>query len=164
VLKGNSIEIYNGELAFGFMDIHPRTKGQCLIIPKRHVAELKDLENKEIEEIFSAAKKICASIKESLGANGFSIIINLGPVAGQNVEHLALQIFPRYKNEETAGVPPGAIFKTLGSEIGEIKEIGNKIKAEIEIANKEKKEDTKRVEKVKNTLDVKRSKRVVEFV
>lgn len=166
LVKEGAIEVYNGKKAFAFMDINPRAKGHCIVIPKRHVPNFEGLDNEEIGEIFSSAKEICKSMGNNLNAKSFSLIINSGPFAGQRIEHIALQIIPRYEDEETSKVPAGAIFKNIETNKEEIMRLGNSIKifGKIDETKSEEREKDKEGAKERRILGVKKSKHGVEFV
>lgn len=91
IIKGNipSQKVYEDEDVLAFKDINPAAPVHIIIIPKKHIESVMDLNESNIgivEKIFAAAKKIAVS--ESLGDKGFRIVTNCGESAGQSVKHL----------------------------------------------------------------------------
>ena len=84
-----SQRVYEDEHVFAFRDIAPQAPVHVLIIPKSHaassVAELNEDNSYIAAKCLEAAAKIARS--EGLG-NGYRIITNSGPDAGQTVFHL----------------------------------------------------------------------------
>lgn len=91
--------VYEDENTMGFLDINPRALGHIMVIPKAHVETILDLEEKQIEPLFSAVKKITGLLNKAFKPDGFSIGINHGKWAGQEVNHLHVHIMPRWQND-----------------------------------------------------------------
>ncbi len=90
------------------LDASPATKGHSLIIPKEHYADLYDLPEETASKAIRLAKKLTAHITEKTGADGFNLVQNNGPVAGQTVFHFHLHLIPRYEDDgQKIGWKPG---------------------------------------------------------
>jgi histidine triad (HIT) family protein len=77
-----------------FLDAHPKAKGHTLIIPKKHFTNLMDLPSDLASEMMDMIKKVAEKrIKE--GAEGFNIVSNNFPAAGQVVMHTHIHLLPR---------------------------------------------------------------------
>lgn len=81
------------------MNIFPYNPGHLQVIPIRHVKNLEDLNNGEFVNFFSMAKKSIMLLKKAMKPRGFNIGINIGNFAGASIEHLHMQIVPRYNRE-----------------------------------------------------------------
>lgn len=71
-----------------FRDINPAAKTHVLVIPKRHISSAADLTQSDaalLGEIFDVINEIASS--EGL-EEGYRIVTNIGPDAGQSVHHL----------------------------------------------------------------------------
>jgi len=71
-----------------FKDIVPKATFHYLIIPKKHVKDLSSLQPNEFElgsKIFNMVKELSES---SLELKNFKLLVNNGPLAGQEVFHL----------------------------------------------------------------------------
>ena len=85
--------MHEDDLSVAFNDINPQSPTHCLVIPKRHVATLADAEEGDerlLGHLMTVAKKIAA--KEGLQKNGYRVVVNTGPNAGQTVFHLHVHL------------------------------------------------------------------------
>ena len=84
------------ELAYASFDSYPVTNHHCLIIPKRHVENYFDLNEKEIIACNQLIRKIKKEIeKKDSTIKGFNIGTNSGKVAGQTIMHCHIHLIPR---------------------------------------------------------------------
>src|SRR5690242_16412836 len=83
-IKGNLV--YQDEHVTGFRDLNPQAPVHVLLIPNRHVASLVELEDAELSwQLLQAACQV--AVEEKLD-NGWRLVTNIGPDAGQTVFHL----------------------------------------------------------------------------
>jgi histidine triad (HIT) family protein len=76
-----------------FEDIEPKAKIHLLIVPKKHIVSVNDLELSDkdlIAELILTAKKIAKD--KNLSESGYRIVLNVGKDAGQTVEHVHLHL------------------------------------------------------------------------
>ena len=76
-----------------FRDIDPRAPTHVLIVPRRHIASVNDLEQGDaglIGQLYLAAREIAAA--EGIDGNGYRLVMNTGPEAGQSVAHIHLHL------------------------------------------------------------------------
>ena len=81
------------ERALAFHDIDPRAPVHVLIIPRKHIESVTEMESAdegEIGHLFGLAQ----GIAETLGVaqSGYRLVINAGRNAGQSVDHLHLHL------------------------------------------------------------------------
>ena len=89
----NSNIVYENEYVIAFNDLNPLAKVHILIVPKKHISSLMELEENDlnyISEIHKAIKEI-AKMK-NIDKSGFRVITNIGEDAGQSVKHLHYHI------------------------------------------------------------------------
>ena len=87
-----STKVYEDELVFAFRDINPQAPTHILVIPKTHLASMAEVtgENSNVvAHIFEVIPQIAKA--EGL-ANGYRVVSNCGPDAGQTVFHLHFHI------------------------------------------------------------------------
>jgi len=101
--------IFENVHSYALLDIFPVTKGHTLIIPKRHILKLEDLNNEEILDIFETFKKVKNGIEKFFNAMGFNFGLNLGEISGQSIEHIHFHLIPRYRGDKK--FPDGGIRK-----------------------------------------------------
>ena len=87
-----STKVYEDETVYAFRDINPMAPTQILVIPKVHMASVNEVtaENRDVvAHIFEVIPQIAAA--EGL-VNGYRVVSNCGPDAGQTVNHLHFHI------------------------------------------------------------------------
>jgi histidine triad (HIT) family protein len=85
--------IYESDSAIAFRDVNPQAPTHVLVIPRKHVATINDL-NEEDQEIvgslYLAAKDIARA--EGLSDEGYRAVMNCNEGAGQSVFHIHLHV------------------------------------------------------------------------
>lgn len=91
IVKGeiSSNKVYEDEEILAFKDINPAAPIHILVIPKKHIESLADME-KEDEKVVGRIYGVINQIAEEQGVkqNGYRVIVNCGKDAGQEVMHL----------------------------------------------------------------------------
>lgn len=82
-----------------FMDIAPATRGHALVIPKRHVTDLWEIEPDQLAAVSTAAKRQAMRARDRLGADGVNLINSCGSAAWQTVFHFHMHVIPRYARD-----------------------------------------------------------------
>ena len=95
---------YRDDDVFAFKDIGPKAPLHELVVPTRHVATLADA-SPEDAAMYGRLMVVAAKrAKESgLAADGFRVVMNAGPAAGQTVFHVHLHVLAG----RTLTWPPG---------------------------------------------------------
>jgi histidine triad (HIT) family protein len=128
--------VYEDENFIAFLDIHPRSKGMTLIVPKKHIKSFEEDENLS-KEMFYIAVKIAEGIKKVLSP----IAISIAYMPSQ-IEHLNLRIYPYFENEI-----PLVENKPIEIRPEELKSIAEIIRNDIKIEKQEKKQEEVKEEK-----------------
>lgn len=96
-----SITVYEDDDVKAFLDISQVTPGHTLIIPKMHVENIFEYDDKLAAMIFSKVPKIAKAIKKSNPEiKGMNICQNNGEIAYQSVMHSHIHLVPRYTNND----------------------------------------------------------------
>jgi histidine triad (HIT) family protein len=83
---------YEDDKAFAFHDINPQAPMHILIVPKTHIAGLKEA-TLEDAELIGYCQLVAAKLaRERDIENGYRTVYNVGPGAGQSVFHLHLHL------------------------------------------------------------------------
>lgn len=90
IVKGEipSTKIFENENVIGFKDLRPQAAIHQLFIHKGHTKDINDLSKndpQELSDVFNAIRTYTQT--EGLDKNGFRVVTNLGPFAGQTVFH-----------------------------------------------------------------------------
>ena len=99
IIEGSihSKTIYEDELVKVFLDINPNTNGHCLIIPKKHIVTVKEVDDILTTHILEVEKKIYDLLKEKLNIKGLTIVQN--NELGQEVKHYHVHLIPRHEDD-----------------------------------------------------------------
>jgi histidine triad (HIT) family protein len=79
-----------------FMDIAPATRGHALVIPKRHAADVFEIEPEQLAAVAKAAQRVALRIRDRLAPDGVNLINSNRPAAWQTVFHFHVHVIPRY--------------------------------------------------------------------
>ena len=87
----SSKAVFEDEFVYAFRDINPQAPTHILLIPKRHVSGVEELGPGD-EELVGSLIVRARELARSLGLEGFRLVFNSGPEAGQSVFHLHLHL------------------------------------------------------------------------
>ena len=89
-----SFKIRENEDFLAFFDIFPNTKGQTLVIPKKHYdSDLFLIEEKDFyEKYLQATQEVVNLLKKGLGVHRVAMVME-----GLAVPHLHLKLYPLYE-------------------------------------------------------------------
>ena len=97
VIKNQSI--FETENEYVIYNISPANKGQCVVVPKRHVEDIRELTDKEAGSLFETVKMVSEKLNKHLKPIGFNYGFNEGSYAGQRVFHFHFHILPRFETD-----------------------------------------------------------------
>lgn len=120
-------KVYEDDDVLVFLDITPVNPGHTLVIPKRHYDDLLELPEVEAARLIGIVKKIAPAILTGVGAAGFNLKLNNGPVAGQVVSHVHWHIVPRFSDDGRK------LWSGQSYEAGEAEKIAEKIKSQLTV-------------------------------
>ena len=93
-------KVYEDDDVLAILDISQATKGHTLVMPKKHYANLYEIDNEVFIKVMSRAKELAKDITAKTNALGCNILNNCNEAAGQSVMHFHVHILPRYKNDD----------------------------------------------------------------
>jgi histidine triad (HIT) family protein len=85
--------LYEDEDVLAFRDLSPQAPTHVLVIPRKPIPSLNDLEDGDAElvgKLFLAARQVAE--QEGIAAAGYRVVINCNAAAGQTVFHLHLHL------------------------------------------------------------------------
>jgi histidine triad (HIT) family protein len=91
--KVTAIIVHEDESSLAFRDINPQAPTHILIVPKKHMDDLRGMNNADREGIghlFLVAQQIAEKL--NLLKNGYRMVINNGRDAGQTVSHVHVHL------------------------------------------------------------------------
>ena len=122
-----SEKVFESARAFAFLDIRPLTRGHVLVIPKAHVERFGELVPADAAAMAEAAQDVTRRLTRALGVEGFTLAVNDGRAAGQEVLHVHLHVVPRASDDGFG--PIHGMFSGVELRPGELKEIAARIRA-----------------------------------
>lgn len=94
--------VFEDESVLAFRDVNPLAPVHVLIIPKRHIESMNDLEDEVLlGQLLSRAVKIAKDLK--ISDDGYKLLIRTGKDGGQEVPHVHLHLIGGAKLREEIG-------------------------------------------------------------
>jgi histidine triad (HIT) family protein len=91
-------KVFEDKDFFGFLDIAPLTKGHTLLVPKKHIANFWELDDKTAGDLFIRVKQLSSQLMKKLGAQRVMLA-----VLGVDVPHVHIHLVPRYPGDGHGG-------------------------------------------------------------
>ena len=88
-------KVAEDENYFAFLDISPMVKGHTLVIPKREVDYIFDLEDEELAGLNLFAKKVAVALKKAFPCQRIGMA-----VLGMEVPHTHIHLIPLQKESD----------------------------------------------------------------
>jgi histidine triad (HIT) family protein len=88
-----STAVYADDLVFAIRDISPQAPTHILLLSRKHIASVNELEEADqstVGKMAGIAAKLAE--KEKIAADGYRLVINNGLQAGQSVPHLHMHL------------------------------------------------------------------------
>jgi len=98
-----SNKVYEDEYTFAFEDINPQAPTHILVVPKKHVAGLKEAGGEDAELVGRCHLTAAKIARDRSIEDGYRTVLNVGPRAGQSVFHLHVHLV----GGRRLGWPPG---------------------------------------------------------
>ncbi len=96
--------VYRDESVLAFRDIDPKAPVHLLIVPRKHIAGVMELEAGDgtaLGHAMEVARQLAT--ENGLSESGFRLVVNCGPDAAQSVDHIHLHLL----GGRALGWPPG---------------------------------------------------------
>lgn len=105
-----SHKIYEDDDVFAFLDISPITPGHTLVVPKKQVEFLWDLDDDTYQKLMAAAKKIASHMRQQLKVEYVG-----SQVIGVDVPHAHIHLIPFNEISEYHNVPDASAEPNHGA-------------------------------------------------
>jgi histidine triad (HIT) family protein len=88
-----SAPVYSDERIYAFQDVNPQAPLHVLIVPRRHISTLNDLNSDDDGLVGEMMRRAAAIAKEhGYGERGYRTVFNCNGDAGQSVHHIHLHL------------------------------------------------------------------------
>ncbi len=103
IAKGEipSKKIYENKNFFSVPDKSQKVPGHSLVISKKHFKTTLDMPSSLGQELLDCIKKTALELIETHKSEGFNVVNNNFPAAGQIVQHVHYHILPRKKGDKS---------------------------------------------------------------
>lgn len=102
IIKGEipCYKIYEDSHSFAFLDIHPKQPGHTLVVPKKQVEFVWDLDDEDYRAVMLSVKKVALRIRTVLARPYVGSL-----VVGIDVPHAHVHVYPFSTTAESQFIP-----------------------------------------------------------
>jgi ATP adenylyltransferase len=98
--EAGALIVHEGTTAFVILNLYPYNPGHVMVVPRRHVARLADLDDGELAEMGRLTRLAERALTEAYRPQGLNVGMNLGKSAGAGVaDHLHTHLVPRWTGD-----------------------------------------------------------------
>ena len=90
-----SSKVAEGEEWFAFLDINPHRPGHTLVVPKEEAQRISQLSDDTRRALLDGVIEVQRKLSIEFETTDFSVNLNDGPLAGQEVPHVHFHVIPR---------------------------------------------------------------------
>jgi len=87
-------KIYEDDLVIAILDLYPDSDCHTLLIPKKHIKDLTELDNDTLIYMNNIAKKLIPILMDKANAKALSTRVNYGDT--QAIKHYHLHLLPNF--------------------------------------------------------------------
>ena len=95
----SKMAVFEDEFLMVELNIFPYNTGHLMVVPKRHVNSLSDLEDEERDRLFAMVQRVEELQNEVVEPAGIDVGMNIGKAAGESIPHLHVQLVPIYEKD-----------------------------------------------------------------
>lgn len=95
-LFGNEHIVYEDAVVIVALEPYPRARGHTIVVYKPHREDISELSEEEAGQVFALCVRLVKAIKAGLGAEK----VYLNTMCDGGINHLHLQLLPRYAGEK----------------------------------------------------------------
>lgn len=92
--------LWRGKHCFALLNAYPYTSGHLMVLPKKGVANLEDLDDDTYVELFEGVRMGISAVKNEYQPDGVNMGMNLGSASGAGVpDHIHVHVLPRWAGD-----------------------------------------------------------------
>lgn len=99
-------EVYRDEHVVAFFPTEPAVLGHTMVVPRRHVADIWELDEETASHLARSTVRLAGAIREAVHPEGLNIIQSNGEAATQTVFHLHVHLVPRWDGDAMGPIWP----------------------------------------------------------
>jgi len=109
---------YEDDATLAFMDLRQFHPGHTLVVPKRHIVDIFELDDKTGAALMSAAARVARAVSAAFAPHGLNLWQSNG-APWQEVFHLHFHVLPRWRDDGLLRFAPGRLPRPARSELDE---------------------------------------------
>ncbi len=94
----DSLCLYEDDDIMAILDAYPDCDGHTLIIPKKHITDIMELDSDTLGKMQMVAKKIIKVQLDKLDKKSLTVLFNYGD--SQIIKHVHMHLLPGYKDKD----------------------------------------------------------------
>jgi histidine triad (HIT) family protein len=100
--------VWEDRLTMAFVDLRQFHAGHTLVIPKRHVNDVRELDYDTGAALMATVTRVTSAVAASFPNQGLSLWHSIGEAADQEVPHMHVHVHPRKLGDGLLRVYPAA--------------------------------------------------------
>jgi len=158
--KIETTKIYEDNDILAILDIYPANLGHLIIMPKKHFQFIYEIPDAILKKIFVFAKIIEPIIMETTKAQGISIYIAQGQIAGQTVSHFSVNLIPRFEKDNV-----NLMWQKKKPTKKELEKLGEKIRKKAEkVVTENFEQERKKTDKKQKKKDSSEAQEIIKHI
>ena len=118
--------VFQDRETMAFMDINPANPGHTLVIPKRHVCDIYELDEETAAALMQVTVRVAQAVKRALQPDGLNLVQSNERAGGQDVFHIHMHIIPRWHGDGLRLARPPEVRRTMP-----VREVATRIRHEL---------------------------------
>jgi histidine triad (HIT) family protein len=106
--NGSACIVHEDELTMAFVDLRQFHPGHTLVIPRRHLRDVRELDVPTGAALMATVARITRAVDAAFPNQGLSLWHSIGEAAFQEVPHLHIHVHPRMQGDDLLRVYPHA--------------------------------------------------------
>jgi histidine triad (HIT) family protein len=100
--------VWEDDLTLAFLDLRQFHPGHTLIIPRRHLSDVRELDHTLGAALMASVARVTRAVSAAFPNQGLSIWHSIGEAADQEVPHLHMHVHPRLLDDRLLRIYPSA--------------------------------------------------------
>ena len=92
--------VWSDDRTLAFMDIAPVAEGHVLVIPRTHVPQIFDLDERDGAAVMATTVRVARAVRALFQPDGLNLWQSNGEAAGQEVPHFHFHVVPRWRGDD----------------------------------------------------------------
>ncbi len=97
--EASSRAVAQGDHWTAFLDVSPATPGHTLVVPRRHAADIWEMDRDEAQQLMGGVHDVAHLLQDRLAPAGMNLVQSNGVAAWQTVFHVHVHVIPRYDDD-----------------------------------------------------------------